>query len=276
MGDKPNLALGMLHTLTSVPGLDAAQHGELVDVTALRPLIVAADCDAGQEVAILGNATDAAITVTLPPVDGRSGRQYFVKKTDDSANAVTLDGNGNETIDGAATFALSAQYDYVHIVCDGTQWLILSKTPTLDHGGLAGLADDDHSQYLQVADFVSSLMNDQTQDDITGNTSYQDCSGTASITVAVTSTLLIEASFKFRTSRTDYQAAVRLVDSADANIGTTTAVTNQTDFQHWTIHARLTGKTAGTHTFNLMAQIAHASYHTYVDEKQIRILATPE
>lgn len=36
-------------------------------------------------------------------------------------------------------------------VCDGTQWLIMAGGLIGDHGGLAGLADDDHAQYPLLA-----------------------------------------------------------------------------------------------------------------------------
>jgi len=74
---------------------------------------------------ILCDATTAAFTVTLPTAVGNSGKLFFVKKTDAGGNAVTIDGNGAETIDGAATKALAAQYDSVTIVSDGTNWMIL-------------------------------------------------------------------------------------------------------------------------------------------------------
>jgi len=74
---------------------------------------------------ILVNATSAAVTVTLPAVASNSGRIYYIKKIDSSANAVTIDGNASETIDDSTTKVLSAQYDSVTIACDGTEWWIL-------------------------------------------------------------------------------------------------------------------------------------------------------
>jgi hypothetical protein len=71
------------------------------------------------------NATSGAITVTLPKVAECKGKMIVIKKTDASANAVTVDGNGSETIDGATTNALSSQYDSVSLMSDGTQWLIV-------------------------------------------------------------------------------------------------------------------------------------------------------
>jgi hypothetical protein len=74
---------------------------------------------------ILANANSAAITVNLPAASGKTGRIYTIKKTDASANTVTVDGNAAETIDGATTKVLTTQYEVVRIVCDGTNWHII-------------------------------------------------------------------------------------------------------------------------------------------------------
>jgi len=46
-------------------------------------------------------------------------------KIDASANAVVIDGAGAETIDGAATQTLIAQYDSLHVVSSGAEWFIV-------------------------------------------------------------------------------------------------------------------------------------------------------
>ncbi len=68
------------------------------------------------------DATLGAFTITLPTAVGITGRQFELKKVDASANAVTVDGNAAETIDGAATFALTAQYDAITVRSNGTNW----------------------------------------------------------------------------------------------------------------------------------------------------------
>jgi hypothetical protein len=80
----------------------------------------AADCT------ILCDATSAAFTVTLPPANTVSGRIYHVLKIDSSANAVTVDGDGSETINGATTKALASQWDKTVIQSNGTAWYIIS------------------------------------------------------------------------------------------------------------------------------------------------------
>lgn len=66
-----------------------------------------------------------AVTVTLPPVSGTRGKVYYIKKTDASANNITLDGNGAETIDGAATVVWNTQWQSYTVVSTGTAWLVL-------------------------------------------------------------------------------------------------------------------------------------------------------
>lgn len=73
---------------------------------------------------ILGDATAGNFTLTLPAVSGNSGLVYRIKKIDSSANTVTIDGNGSETIDGSLTAILDLQYAAVDIICDATTWWI--------------------------------------------------------------------------------------------------------------------------------------------------------
>lgn len=76
---------------------------------------------------ILVDATAGAITITLPAVASSAGVTLTVKKIDSSGNAVTLDGNASETIDGATTKALSAQWASLTIHCNGSAWYIVGE-----------------------------------------------------------------------------------------------------------------------------------------------------
>lgn len=71
------------------------------------------------------DASGAAITITLPTAVGCNGREYRIRKLDSSANAVTIDGAGAETINGAATKLLSAQYATATLLSNGTNWIVL-------------------------------------------------------------------------------------------------------------------------------------------------------
>lgn len=74
------------------------------------------------------NATGAAFTVNLPAAASvGAGKEVTIKKIDASANAVTVDGNASETIDGATTYSLSAQWKYVKLYSDGTNWHIVGN-----------------------------------------------------------------------------------------------------------------------------------------------------
>jgi hypothetical protein len=74
---------------------------------------------------LLADATAGAVSVGLPAAAAADGAVIVVKKIDASANAVTLDADGAETIDGVATQTLTAQYDAVTVVCDGVAWWIV-------------------------------------------------------------------------------------------------------------------------------------------------------
>ena len=80
--------------------------------------------DAGTDCQITVDASGGSRTITLYAASSNSGRQVKVKKIDSSANTVTIDGNSSETIDGATTQVISAQYTSLSLVCDGSNWHI--------------------------------------------------------------------------------------------------------------------------------------------------------
>jgi hypothetical protein len=71
------------------------------------------------------DCTGAARTMNLPSAVGHQGRIYVFKKIDASANAMILDGNGSETIDGQLTISKTTQWDTVRIQSDGANWFII-------------------------------------------------------------------------------------------------------------------------------------------------------
>src|SRR4030065_480626 len=80
---------------------------------------------------ILANATADAVAVTLPTAVGNTGKKFVVKKIDSSVNAVTVDPNGSETIDGQATAGILAQDNAIICQSDGANWRNISKLSTL-------------------------------------------------------------------------------------------------------------------------------------------------
>lgn len=63
------------------------------------------------------------ITVNLP--SPASGKMVIVKKTDSAAGVVTISRNSTESIDGASSVVLYAQYESMTFVSDGTNWFVV-------------------------------------------------------------------------------------------------------------------------------------------------------
>jgi hypothetical protein len=85
---------------------------------------VTADQD---RVTFLCDASGGAFTLTLPPAaTADNGFEVTLVKDGTDVNAVTLDGDGSETIDGAATRALSLPGARVTVISDGSNWITKS------------------------------------------------------------------------------------------------------------------------------------------------------
>lgn len=74
---------------------------------------------------ILVDATAGAVTITLPAITTLPQSVKTIKKTDSSANAVTVATTGGDTIDGAATLTIANQYDAAKLLPNGTEWSIV-------------------------------------------------------------------------------------------------------------------------------------------------------
>lgn len=81
----------------------------------------------GDEAVILCSTAGGAWTLTLPAAASFTNKAFYIKKTTSDANALTIDGNGSETIDGATTYLLRSQYECVMIVSDGSNWYVANK-----------------------------------------------------------------------------------------------------------------------------------------------------
>jgi hypothetical protein len=78
---------------------------------------------------VLADASLAPITISLPAAASVRNRTYTVKKVDATANTVTIDPDGAETIDGAATHVLTAQWESIRFISNGSEWLIEASPP---------------------------------------------------------------------------------------------------------------------------------------------------
>jgi hypothetical protein len=79
----------------------------------------------GADGTVLCDASGGAFTITLVTAVGRSGKIQAVKKTDSTINVVTVAGDGGETIDGAATYALEYEAEVVWVQSDGSNWRVI-------------------------------------------------------------------------------------------------------------------------------------------------------
>lgn len=69
--------------------------------------------------------TASGQTITLPTAVGIGGRQYTIKLT--ASGTCTIATTSAQTIDGSATYSLSAQNKYVTVISDGTNWLVMAN-----------------------------------------------------------------------------------------------------------------------------------------------------
>lgn len=103
--------------------VDGSLAGKLVTVTASYDLTVGTN----EHVRTIIVNNLAGATISLPSAVGIEGREYIVKKISATGGGrtVTIDPNGAELIDGAATFDLVSQYEAISFVSDGTGWNIV-------------------------------------------------------------------------------------------------------------------------------------------------------
>ena len=84
-----------------------------------------ADMD-NSEVVICQPNAGVTLTITLPAASSSDSKLIkFVRKT--STGSVIIDGNSAETIDGQASVPFDAQYETLHLYCDGSEWFTLSS-----------------------------------------------------------------------------------------------------------------------------------------------------
>jgi hypothetical protein len=77
---------------------------------------------------IIGVTTDSAVTLTLATNDMFVGRVLTIKDETGNAatNNITVDTEGAETIDGAASKTVSTNYGYISVYSDGSNWFVVT------------------------------------------------------------------------------------------------------------------------------------------------------
>jgi len=71
--------------------------------------------------------TGAVTSLTLPTAQVIAGRTIVIKDAggNSATNNITIDTEGSETIDGAATFVIEEDYSSVSLYCDGSDWYVI-------------------------------------------------------------------------------------------------------------------------------------------------------
>jgi hypothetical protein len=111
-----------------------------------------------EDTIILASASGGSITLTLPAAATYPGKVYKIKKTDSSANTVTIDGNASETIDGTLVKYIDNQYDSIEIVSDGTNWAMISDARKIGSTRVSGSALSIPHNISTPVDFASNIV----------------------------------------------------------------------------------------------------------------------
>lgn len=89
------------------------------------------------------NAAAGAFTITLPdatqPGFINPGQRYTVKKTDSSSNTVTLAASAGQTIDGAATQAITPSQSAISVIFTGSGWDVTSGGSAIGTNAIGGV-----------------------------------------------------------------------------------------------------------------------------------------
>jgi hypothetical protein len=114
---------------------------------------------------ILVDASGGAVTISLlAAATAGNGFRVVIKKTDNSANTVTIDGNGSETIDGNTTSVLSSQYDSDNLISDGSNWYAF-----LNIGNPTTLVDANGNESIILVATASAINEFTVANAATGN-----------------------------------------------------------------------------------------------------------
>jgi hypothetical protein len=125
-----------VRTLSALQGLLADNTNRAISPQDLRDAVISgigfcygravatSQALTGDDRIIAATGGAGGITLTLPAVASMQYKTFTVVKVDAGAGAVTLDGSGAETINGATTYALAAQWNRVTLWCDGAGWIV--------------------------------------------------------------------------------------------------------------------------------------------------------
>ena len=112
----------MTHSFYEVVNLYGGVRGTVTLVNAPGPYNVTKN-----DVTIIGTNTASAVTINLPSVSTNPGQIFIFKKRSAGGSSV-ITRAGADTIDGAATYTLSAAGQFVILQSDGeSRWIVISS-----------------------------------------------------------------------------------------------------------------------------------------------------
>lgn len=117
----------ILSPLSLGSGLQIA-GGILTDIGSAPPnrTLSANDILTAADGVVFLNSGGVPVTLSLPAAASVANRIFYVQKIDPSASPGTIDPNGAELINGAATFTLPRQWSDAVIYSDGAAWHVLA------------------------------------------------------------------------------------------------------------------------------------------------------
>jgi hypothetical protein len=115
---------GVVHAAVTT-GLLSNTGAEVLARTAVKTSVYTATTPTngtGGDRVVLCNPTSAGFVVNLPAAATLAGQALTIKNVSSSTNALTVTPNGAETIDGAATLAMTTAWGYATLLSDGSNW----------------------------------------------------------------------------------------------------------------------------------------------------------
>ena len=78
-----------------------------------------------QDSTLLVDGSAGIVHVLLPDATFSSGKQLILKKIDSTNNDIRLVGLNQQIIDNDTSYVLTAQFEYVALLSNGTSWMVV-------------------------------------------------------------------------------------------------------------------------------------------------------
>jgi hypothetical protein len=143
--------------VADLPGQHSVKVVNLVNYTVL-------DTDGYDSILVTTGSVDR--TITLPTAADNTSRVIKTIKADAGTGKVIVDGEGSETINGTATFVLVSQYNYVELLCTGTEWIVTGEVSPSGQSGVTVKLSANHNLSTSVPTIFQFDTLDQIGDDV--------------------------------------------------------------------------------------------------------------